>query len=633
MTLLDFNQAQTFAQAEHRITGESPVARLKETLPPPNTAVQGMKSKGGGEVGGPCPKCGGEDRFFIRADGSYMCRGCGAKGGDAIDFFKWLHDTDVRGLAERYLTPAPAPVKQEEAAAIPENLKVEYIYCDETGAELFRVRRYEQPGRKKTFRQGHYSGGQWVSNLKGVRRVLYHLPEVVAAQQVIPVEGERDVDNLRAQGFVATTAPCGAGKWEQSFTDSLAGKDIAILPDNDDPGRKHAETVAHELLKAGCRVRIVTLPGLPEKGDVSDWIEAGGTREELIRLIEATEPMQAGAEPSKPSPRDKLSALIVNKEYVSMIGKEAWAFENLIIISQIVVIVAKSGGGKSTVSFYFIAPYLIEHRGMTVYYFDCDSPASDHARMLAKVEEVGPKFQWINPLTHGKGPEVLIDILKEFVECGERLDDCIFFLDTLKKFIDMLDKKSVKPFFSLMRQLTALGATIVLLGHANKHRDISGNLVFEGVGDVASDTDALIFFERISSPDGGMDITTVVDPDKGAKVRGLYQPISFHMAPDRTVTLNKDVVSVPDWSPGGAKRHKLTNEEIQELVRDYLMDQPEPVSQSAIVDALKGEPGAGINRFREVLNACAVPQNEARQGQIYFFESGLHNRKLFGVIQ
>ena len=111
--------------------------------------------------------------------------------------------------------------------------------------------------------------------------------------------------------------------------------------------------------------------------------------------------------------------------------------------------------------------------------------------------------------------------MKEFVAIGERLDDAVFILDTLKKFIDMLDKKSVKPFFCLLRQLTALGATIILLGHANKHRDNNGNLVFEGVGDVLSDTDAMLIFERMkSAEDGGIDITTVCDPDRGAKVRG-----------------------------------------------------------------------------------------------------------------
>jgi len=80
----------------------------------------------------------------------------------------------------------------------------------------------------------------------------------------------------------------------------------------------------------------------------------------------------------KPSPRERLLALTVKEDYVAMIGNETWLFRNLIIKNQIVVIVAKSGGSKTTISFDFVAPWIIEHHGMSGYYFDLDSPASDH---------------------------------------------------------------------------------------------------------------------------------------------------------------------------------------------------------------------------------------------------------------
>lgn len=366
----------------------------------------------------------------------------------------------------------------------------------------------------------------------------------------------------------------------------------------------------------------------PKDTDFNDLANLAGAESVKACIAEA-------GEPKKLSAREKLSALVVRKEYVKMVGNELWFFKYLIIKNQIVVFIAKSGGGKTTISFNFLAPYLINTHGLTVYYFDCDSPASDHARMLKLTEETGPKFQWINPLTHGKGPAEIVAILKEFVASGERLDDAIFFFDTLKKFIDMLDKKSVKPFFVLMRQLAALGATIVLLGHANKHRDNGGCLIFEGVGDVLSDADALILFERISSADGSVDITTVIDPDKGAKVRSLYKSVSFHIAPDRTVTLNAALVPVPDWSPGGAKKDKLTVEEITEKIRDFLREMGNPVSQTIVVDSIKDKlPGTGILRIRNVLNTCAVLQTDATTpGQIYYYTSGLYNRKVYGVTE
>src|SRR5439155_18351863 len=125
---------------------------------------------------------------------------------------------------------------------------------------------------------------EWVWNLDGVRRVLYRLPELVAADPSIPVyitEGEKDVEALVAFGLVATTNPQGAGKWKQDYNRHLRDRDAVLLPDNDDKGREHVEQVAANLRGIAASVRIVELPGLPEKGDVSDWLAAGGTRAAL----------------------------------------------------------------------------------------------------------------------------------------------------------------------------------------------------------------------------------------------------------------------------------------------------------------------------------------------------------------
>lgn len=611
--------------------GPSRIEELKAVLPSIHDTVLGLKSKGGGEMAGPCPKCGGEDRFFVRADGSFACRQCGGKGGDAIDFHKWLNNTNTKGLMSQYLGDRPKPEKtpkQPKTPATDENLVKVYTYEDEAGADLFHVLRYEKPGHDKTFRQGHYNeAGQLVFSMEGVRRVLYRLPEVTKTDAVILVEGEKDADNLSDLGIVATTSPMGASNWKPEYAEFLKGKHVAVIPDNDGPGRKYEQAVLSSLVGVAESVRVVRLPG--EGKDVTDWLEAGGIRDQLFDLIKKTEVVTAGMVAGE-SVRDRLAGLIVEGGYVGKIGNEEWLFINLMIKNQIVVFVAKSGGGKTTISFFFVAPYLVQHHDMTVFYFDLDSPASDHKRMFEHAGKVGTKFKWINPLTHGKGPEVIQEALEDFVKAGERLDDVVFFFDTLKKFIDMLDKKSVKPFFSLLRQLTSLGATIALLGHANKHRGTDGNLVFEGVGDVMSDSDALLFFERISNPDETVDITTICDPDKGAKVRGLYKPITFHIDKDRTVTMKQIVTPVPDFSPGNAKKDKLTEEDILEMVVDYLKDMDRPISQSAIVNAFQGEK-VGVNRFRGVLNACAVPEIEAIHGQLYCTDGGTFNKKLYGV--
>jgi Protein of unknown function (DUF3987) len=161
-----------------------------------------------------------------------------------------------------------------------------YNYCDEVGAVLFQAVRYEP----KSFRQRRPDGkGGWTWSVKGVRTVPYRLPELLAdtARPVVIAEGEKDSDNLARIGVMATTNAGGAGKWSAEHSAFLRGRQVLVLPDNDEAGRNHAQQVAQSLHGIAESVRIVELPGLPAKCDASDWIAAGGTKEELKRLAEA----------------------------------------------------------------------------------------------------------------------------------------------------------------------------------------------------------------------------------------------------------------------------------------------------------------------------------------------------------
>src|SRR5262249_4153781 len=134
----------------------------------------------------------------------------------------------------------------------PRQIAAIYDYRDEAGTLLYQVIRY-QP---KDFRQRRPDGkGDWIWNLVGVRRVLYLLPELTAApeREVFIVEGEKDADLLANLGLQATTSAGGAGKWTDDFNGVLAGREVFILPDNDEPGRQHASAVARSLLASNPR--------------------------------------------------------------------------------------------------------------------------------------------------------------------------------------------------------------------------------------------------------------------------------------------------------------------------------------------------------------------------------------------
>ena len=171
-------------------------------------------------------------------------------------------------------------------------IEATYDYTDVNGNLLFQVVR--RTGKKfKQRRPDPSKPGEWIWNLRNVTPVLYRLPQLTQAdpdEWVFVVEGEKDVERLLSLGLLATTNSQGAGKWVPGYNRWLRGRKVAIVPDNDDAGRQHAELVGKSLYGEATELRALTLPGLAHRGDVSDWLDAGGAKEELLALLDDATP-------------------------------------------------------------------------------------------------------------------------------------------------------------------------------------------------------------------------------------------------------------------------------------------------------------------------------------------------------
>ena len=191
-------------------------------------------------------------------------------------------------LRDLFVDIAPASTRKFEVVA-------RYPYHDEGGAHLFDVVRFEP----KDFRQQRADG---VWSVDGVRRVLFGLPRLIDATDVFLVEGEKDALALRRLGLAATTNPGGAGQWRPDYAAQLQAAGalrVHVIPDNDTPGQTHAVAVARSCHAVGLQVKVVTLPDLPAKGDVSDYLQTH-TMTDLLALVDTTaafDPETVTAEP------------------------------------------------------------------------------------------------------------------------------------------------------------------------------------------------------------------------------------------------------------------------------------------------------------------------------------------------
>ena len=179
-------------------------------------------------------------------------------------------------------------------------LECVYQYRDAACKVVHETVRYRLANGDKTFKQRRPDGNGgyiWKDVFKDIIPVLYNLPAILAADPNEPiwiVEGEKDVDRLGTLNRLATCNPMGALKWRDHYSDVLKGRTCYIIPDNDPPeakypdgkGLEHAQQVAQSLHGKAASIKVVELPGLPEKGDVSDFLSAGGTVLQLDELAQ-----------------------------------------------------------------------------------------------------------------------------------------------------------------------------------------------------------------------------------------------------------------------------------------------------------------------------------------------------------
>lgn len=227
------------------------------------------------------------------------------------------------GLKMSDLFDKPLEINEEKKSAFEKDIEAIYKFYDENGdlayekirkkGKKFLHRRYidgetvwgmeegiytetfpgskswsikERPGAKKAYYPGQ-------------EQLLYNLPNVIKGikeeQTIFITEGEKDSDSLITRGLIATTTSIGATKgdlgkkWPSRFNSFFKGANVVLLPDNDEPGKRFMEHIAIELKNIANNIKIVELPDLSKKEDITDWLEYGNDIYDLQALVKRTD--------------------------------------------------------------------------------------------------------------------------------------------------------------------------------------------------------------------------------------------------------------------------------------------------------------------------------------------------------
>jgi archaellum biogenesis ATPase FlaH len=217
-----------------------------------------------------------------------------------------------------------------------------------------------------------------------------------------------------------------------------------------------------------------------------------------------------------PHPLEELLQFKVTAEMASAIDGATFLIDGVIPSGATTVLVGKPSAGKSLLARSFAGE--LHATGSRVLYINMDCTPADVKHQYQQTGSHG--YELLAPhLAGSKGIEKAHKIVRGCADSDLDLSNLVLVIDTLKKWVDLMTKNGVKELFGVFRSLTAKGATVFVLAHANKYRDKNDNLIYEGVGDVESECDNLLYLE--SSTKGDIQTIQTVPSDK---VRGLFYP-------------------------------------------------------------------------------------------------------------
>ncbi len=491
----------------------------------------------------------------------------------------------------------------------------EYDYQDENGKLLFQVVRYEP----KNFKQRRPDGkGGWHWNLNGARRVLYRLPEVLTAKSVVVCEGEKDCETARALGVVATCNAGGAGKWREEYSEHLCGKQITIIADADEPGRKHARQVAASL--AGKTESIKVLEFAHAK-DLTEWTAMSGTRDALIEQIRNTSEWKATAETPNPQ------AGAVLRCFRDIAPKSLrWLWQGRIPLGKLTLLIGDPGLGKSLLTADVASratrgtsfPDGAASESGSVIFLSAEDDAADTIR--PRLDAAGADVSRVHileavrvPLVDGSLAEKPFNLETDCAALEGALreysDVRLIVIDPISAYLGGVDSHSNAEVRGILVPLVALagrlGVAVLCVTHLRKS---AGAAIYRAISSIAFAAAARAVWALASDPEDGdrrllLEVKQNLSPSPGGlafRIEAQNNVPRIAWEPGAVALAANDVLGNVDMQQDQSERR-----EANEWLKDLLTDGPVAVKKIQGEAKAAGLSWMTVRRAKEALPVVA----------------------------
>jgi hypothetical protein len=383
-----------------------------------------------------------------------------------------------------------------------------YFYVDADGQPLIKIERF-YIGDKRIFKQYRFDQllGDWVEGLTDennnkVERTLYRLPQLIASTDTIHIaEGEKSCDRLHSLGLTSTTSG-GSTSWRDEFDSYFVGRDVVLWKDNDSAGEKYAQSVIKSLLGVVKSLKAINLAdhvkNAPEGFDVADFVDNGGTLEQLTEIMNKATFLDFLEVTDAPATKSRMTMTKVG-DLIHSQPQNNWLVKNFLMRDSLNVIFAQPAAGKSVLMLDLAASVALGRswngnkvESGSVHYVAGEGNNGIIKRLKAWATHTGESLDHAelyvsNCASHLDSAEGLLEVCNAIDSTGKPSD--LIIIDTLARSFSG-DENSTKDMNRFVQSLDALrlrysNSTIVVIHHSGhgSHDRVRGSTVLPSAGD------------------------------------------------------------------------------------------------------------------------------------------------------